>query len=137
MKVVIIGCGRIGAHVARSLAAAGHQVCVVDHDPGSFTRLGSGFGGRTVIGPGFDQAVLEQAQVAQADAVAVLTNLDTANFMVARAVTVLFGVGRITVRVNDPEFSSVFAELGLDTVNVPDLVLERIRAGLPCGGEDA
>ena len=134
---MIIGCGRIGAHVARSLASAGHQVCVVDQDPESFTRLRGDFSGQTVVGPGFDQAVLEQAQVAQADAVAVLTNLDTANFMVAQAVTTLFGVERVTVRVNDPEFSSVFAELGLGTVNVPDLVLERIRADLAGGGEHA
>ena len=134
---MIIGCGRIGAYVAKRLAAAGHQVCVVDQDAESFARLEDGFAGRTVLGPGFDQAVLEQAEVAQADAVAVLTNVDTANFMVARAVSELFGVRRVTVRVNDPEFSSVFSELGLDTVNVPDLVLSRIRAGLPTVGEDA
>lgn len=137
MKIVVIGCGRIGAHVARDLAASGHQVCVVDQDADSFGRLGEGFVGQTVVGPGFDQAVLEQAGVARADAVAVLTNLDSANFMVARAVIDLFGVRRVTVRVNDPEFSTVFPELGLDTVNVPDLVCSRIRAGLPTGGEGA
>ncbi len=124
----------MGAHVARSLASAGHEVCVVDMDPASFARLGD-FAGNTVVGPGFDQAVLEQARIAEADAVAVLTNLDAVNFMVARAVTALFGVERVTVRVNDPEFRSVFAELGLDTVNVADLALERIRAGLPRGGD--
>ncbi len=135
MKIVIIGCGRAGAHVARRLAAEGHHVCAVDQDPESFTRLGDGFQGQTVVGPGFDQAVLEQAEVAGADAVAVLTNLDTVNFMVARAVSDLFGVRRVTVRVNDPEFSDVFAELGLDTINVPDLVWERIRVGLPRSGD--
>jgi len=131
VRIVIIGCGRIGAHVARCLATAGNDVCVVDSDVTSLTRLGERFHGQTVVGPGFDQTILEQAQVARADAVVVLTNVDAINFMVAQAVTELFGVRRVTVRVNDPEFAPVFAELGLDILDLPDLVLDRVRRALP------
>lgn len=138
MRIVIIGCGRIGAHVARCLSAAGNDVCVVDNDLASLSRLGERFRGQTVAGPGFDQTVLEQAQVARADAVVVLTNVDATNFMVARAVTELFGVRRVSVRVNDPEFAPVFAELGIDILDLPDLVLSRVRQSLPTAapGED-
>ncbi len=130
MRIVVIGCGRIGAHVAKSLSAAGNDVCVVDTDVSSLSRLGDRFRGQTVVGHGFDQTVLEQAQVARADAVIVLTNVDATNFMVARAATELFGVRRVSVRVNDPEFASVFAELGLNILDLPDLVLGQVQRSL-------
>ncbi len=123
MRVVIVGCGRIGVYVARSLAAAGHAVCVVDQEASSLARLGRSFPGRTVAGTGFDEEVLREADVSRADAVVVLTNVDATNFMVARAVVELFQVRNVTVRVNDPEFSSLYAELGLRTIDLPDLVL--------------
>lgn len=131
MRIVVIGCGRIGAHVARQLAAGGCDVCVVDQDSASLARLGRGFSGRTVTGTGFDESVLQQAQVAQADGVAVLTNDDATNFMVARAVALLFSMDHVTVRVNDPEFASLYAELGLNTIDIPELVLGGVRAILP------
>ena len=134
MRVVVIGCGRIGAHVARRLAGDGHAVCVIDQDRASLGRLGEGFSGETVVGPGFDREVLQSARVAEADAVVVLTNVDATNFMVAKAVTGLFGVQRVTVRVNDPEFQPIFDELGLRTIPVPDLVLDRVRDALAAGG---
>ena len=134
MRIVIIGCGRIGAHVSRQLAAAGHAVCVVDQDAVSLRRLGEDFPGRTMVGTGFDEAVLQKAGVADAEAVVVLTNVDATNFMVARAVVELFGVQRVTVRVNDPEFSAVFAELGLKTVDLPDLILQRVDELLASDG---
>lgn len=134
MRIVIVGCGRIGAHLARSLAAEGCDVCVVDQDEGSLRRLGAHFPGRTVAGTGFDEAVLAEAGVDRADAVAVLTNVDATNFMVARAVTQLFGVDRVTVRVNDQEFSPIFAAMGLRTIDVPELVLSQVRGLLPGPG---
>ena len=127
MRVTVIGCGRIGAYVARNLAARGHDVCVIDQEPRSLRRLGADFPGRTVIGTGFDESVLEAAGVAKTDAVAVLTNLDATNFMVAHAVRDLFGVDRVAVRVNDPEFTDVFKELGLQVIDVPAAVLDAVQ----------
>lgn len=130
MRIVIVGCGRIGAHVARDLADGRHEVWVVDHDADSLARLGPSFPGHCVVGQGFDEDVLRQAEVARADAVAVLTNVDATNFMVAAAVTTLFQVAHVTVRVNDPEFGSLYAELGIHTLDLPELAVQRIRAEL-------
>ncbi len=61
MRVVVMGCGRVGANLALKLQAAGHAVAVIDRDPTAFRRLPDDFGGTTVKGVGFDQEVLRRA----------------------------------------------------------------------------
>ena len=47
MRVVVVGCGRVGAGLATRLDLNGHDVRVIDRDPEAFTRLGSTFAGST------------------------------------------------------------------------------------------
>ena len=54
MHVVVVGCGRVGSELAGSLQASGHTVSVIDKTQDSFRRLGPAFGGRTIVGYGFD-----------------------------------------------------------------------------------
>lgn len=68
MKVIIMGCGRVGSRLARLLDGEGHQVIVIDLNAGSFRRLGDGFRGTTVLGTGIDEEVLSRAGVQGADA---------------------------------------------------------------------
>jgi trk system potassium uptake protein len=58
MKVIIVGCGRVGAYTAASLARQGHEVVVIDKDPQAFRLLPHGFSGRTIKGYAFDRDVL-------------------------------------------------------------------------------
>src|SRR5579875_2327695 len=69
MRVVVVGCGRLGAELARSLASEGHGVTVVDEDMAAFERLGADFPGKQVHGTGFDEDVLREAQAGEADLV--------------------------------------------------------------------
>ena len=62
MKVVIVGCGRVGSMLARDLDEAGHDVTIVDERVGAFSRLGEGFGGNMVVGTGIDESVLRLAR---------------------------------------------------------------------------
>ena len=55
MKVIIIGCGRVGEQLARLLVDEGHQVSVIDYDANALARLGPNFKGKTMIGIGFDR----------------------------------------------------------------------------------
>ena len=73
MKVIVVGCGRMGAELALALAREGREVTVVDRDRGAFARLGAGFAGTTVEGVGFDRDVLVRAGVERSDALAALT----------------------------------------------------------------
>ena len=68
MKVIIVGCGRVGAYTAASLARQGHEVVVIDKNPQSFRLLPHGFSGRTIVGYAFDRDVLEEAGITEADA---------------------------------------------------------------------
>jgi trk system potassium uptake protein TrkA len=68
MKVVILGCGRVGAALAKQMAGEGHDVTIIDRDTGAFRRLGPRFKGTKVVGPGTDIDVLRRAGVEGADA---------------------------------------------------------------------
>ena len=50
-----MGCGRVGASLARAIERAGHEVAVIDQDESAFRRLGTTFEGRTITGVGFDR----------------------------------------------------------------------------------
>jgi trk system potassium uptake protein TrkA len=116
MHMIVVGCGRVGATVARTLDEAGHDVVVVDRRPDAFRRLGDDFGGSTVSGVGFDRGVLDQAGVRHADAVMAVTSGDNSNILVARVARELFGVERVVARIYDPRRAVVYERLGISTV---------------------
>jgi trk system potassium uptake protein TrkA len=117
MKLVIVGCGRVGAMAARALAKAGHQVTVVDIDRKAFDRLGTDFTGDMVLGNGIDEDVLRRAGIEGADGFASMTNGDNRNIMAAQIAREIFKVPRVITRIYDPIREDVFRELGLDTVS--------------------
>lgn len=116
MKTVIIGCGRWGAGLARTLIQGGHEVAVVDKDPSSFARLGPAFRGRAVEGSGTDRRVLTEAGIERADALAAVTHADEVNIVAARVAKVFYHVPRVAARVIDPHKAEVYLRLGLPTV---------------------
>src|SRR3989475_13006889 len=83
MKLVIVGCGRVGAMAAIALSKAGHQVTVIDSNRRAFDRLGDPFAGEMVLGNGIDEDVLRQAGIESADGFASLTNRGNRNIMAA------------------------------------------------------
>jgi trk system potassium uptake protein TrkA len=117
VNIVVVGCGRVGAGVARSLAGAGHAVTALDRDPAAFARLGPQFGGRTVLGVGFDRQALEGADVEHADAIAVVTGSDEANMVISRLASTRFRVPRVVARMYDPRQASLYRRLGVMTIS--------------------
>ncbi len=115
MKVVIVGCGRVGSAVAVQLAGEGWDVTCVDDDEGALARLGEWRGG-FVSGHGMDLEVLERAGVAGADAVVVATNGDNTNVVIGQVVQRRYTPGCVVVRVLDPRRAAFYAEHGLRTV---------------------
>jgi trk system potassium uptake protein TrkA len=126
MHVIVIGCGRVGSGLARRLGGQGHEVVVVDTDPGSLERLGAGFRGRYIRGVGFDADVLAGAGIGRADALAAVTGSDEVNGVVARVATQRFHVPRVVCRLYDPRQSELYRRLGILTISPVEWGIERL-----------
>lgn len=117
MKVIVIGCGRLGGALAEALCRRGMQVAVVDRDEAAFERLSPSFRGTKVAGMGFDREVLLKAGIENADALAALTASDEVNVVTARAARLLFRVPRVVARLFDPGKEEAYRRLGLPTIS--------------------
>jgi trk system potassium uptake protein TrkA len=116
MKVVIMGCGRVGARIAALLDNTGNQVSVLDTDSQAFRRLPVAFSGETVIGTGIDEDVLRRAGIEEADAFVAVTNGDNRNIMAAQVARLIFDVPEVVCRIYDPVREDTYRRLGLTTV---------------------
>lgn len=116
MKVVIVGCGRVGARIATKLDRQGHDVSIVDLQTAAFRRLDPEFSGRAVTGTGIDEDVLRSAGITEADAFVAVTNGDNRNLMAAQVAKVMFGVERVAARVYDPVRAETFRDMGVETI---------------------
>ena len=116
MRIIVVGCGRMGAGLAQTLSLQGHAVTVVDSDPAAFERLGPAFKGQTVVGVGFDREVLLQAGIARADCLAAVTASDDANIVAARLASQVFRVPKVVARLYDPRKAEIYRRLGLQTI---------------------
>lgn len=116
MKVVIMGCGRVGARVAGILDHTGNEVTVIDTDSRAFRRLPAGFGGETIIGTGIDEDILRKAGIEEADAFIAVTNGDNRNIMAAQVARLIFQVPEVVCRIYDPVREDTYRRLGLTTV---------------------
>ena len=116
MHMIVVGCGRVGSTIAKELAAAGHDIVVIDRNADAFRRLGDTFPGRTVVGIGFDRDVLESAGISSASAVAAVTSGDNSNILVARVAREMFGIENVVARIYDPRRAAIYQRLGIATV---------------------
>ncbi|HVF05557.1 MAG TPA: TrkA family potassium uptake protein [Frankiaceae bacterium] len=136
MHVVIMGCGRVGSTLARTLEEMGHTVAVIDRSAAAFKRLPANFQGRTVTGFGFDQDTLAEAGIAEAGAFAAVSNGDNSNIISARVARENFGVENVVARIYDPRRAEVYERLGIPTVATvrwtADQVLRRL---IPSGSQ--
>jgi trk system potassium uptake protein TrkA len=116
MKVVILGCGRLGAKLAQMLDSEGDEVTVMDPNSESFARLGPRFRGRTVVGVGIDEDALRRADIEKADAFVALTDGDNTNIMASQIAQIVFKVPRVISQIKDPIREDTYHLLGLDTI---------------------
>jgi trk system potassium uptake protein TrkA len=117
VKVIIGGCGRVGAQLATKLSHEGHEVVVIDKDPISFRRLGKLFKGTTVRGMVFDRDTLEKAGTDRADAYVAVTSGDNSNVVSATIAREIFRVPKVVARIYDPRRAEIYRRLGIQTVS--------------------
>src|SRR5215467_2310437 len=111
-----MGCGRVGSTLAHILEEQGHSVAFIDQNREAFRKLRSGFKGKRIVGVGFDQDVLVEAGIENADAFAAVSSGDNSNVIAARVVREAFGIERVAARIYDPRRAEVYQRLGIPTV---------------------
>lgn len=126
MRLIVIGCGRMGSGLAQTLGERGHAVTVVDRDPAAFEVLGPAFSGRTVVGVGFDRDTLLEAGIARADGLAAVTASDETNVVAARLARLMFRVPRVVARLYDPRKAEIYRRLGIQTISTTAWGIHRI-----------
>src|SRR5690349_767828 len=136
MKVIIMGCGRVGARLAALMEEDGHDVSIIDSNPAAFDRLPDDFKGQTVLGTGIDVDVLKAAGIEGTDAFAAVTNYDNTNIMACEVAKEIFGVDKVLARIYDPGRESFYHQLGLETVCPTTLVSTTARHILSFDGDD-
>jgi trk system potassium uptake protein TrkA len=117
MKVIIVGCGKLGSGLARNLTKKGHKVTIIDRDPEAFKLLGNDFSGETMVGIGFDKGILEKAQIRMADAIIACSKSDDANALIGRISRNIYKVPRVISRLYDPRSAAIYRSLGIQTIS--------------------
>jgi trk system potassium uptake protein TrkA len=132
MKILVIGCGRLGAELAYRLFLQDHQVTVVDSTATAFVNLPADFRGRLLEGEVLSRDVLDRARIEEADAVAAVTSSDAVNAVVGHVARELFSVPNVAVRNFDPRRRDLLETFDLPTVASTSWGAARFEELLTC-----
>jgi len=116
MRVLIMGCGRVGSELSLALLEGGHDVTVIDKNPEAFWRYPPGEGARQMVGLGFDRELLEDAGIRDADAFIAVSSGDNSNIVSARVALEHFHVPKVIARIYDPRRAEIYGRLNIPTV---------------------
>lgn len=125
MKVIIVGCGKLGSGLALSLIRKGHTVTVIDKNPEAFELLGKDFNGETIVGIGFDRDLLEKAQIRLADAIIACSKSDEVNALIGRISRNIYKVPHVISRLYDPRKAEIYRTLGIQTISTTTWGIQR------------
>jgi trk system potassium uptake protein TrkA len=117
MKIIIMGCGRVGEQLSLLMAGEGHDVVIIDQDQDALNRLQPSFPGQKIKGVGFDRSVLVRAGIEQAEGFASTSSSDNANIVAARMARNVFQVPRVVARLHNPRRAEIYRRLGLVTIS--------------------
>jgi trk/ktr system potassium uptake protein len=117
MKVIIMGCGRVGEQLSLVMSQEGHDIVIIDQDPAALDRLDPEFHGTKIRGVGFDRQILEKAGIEEAEGFASTSSSDNANIVAARIARNVFHVPRVVARLHNPRRAEIYRRLGLVTIS--------------------
>lgn len=115
-RIIVAGCGRLGASLAGMLCERGCRVTVVDRDAAAFRRLPAGFSGFEVRGDAADRDILEDAGIARTTLLAAVTENDNVNCMIAQIAARVYGVGQVFARFEDPDLEYLVEGMGIQVI---------------------
>jgi len=116
VKLIVIGCGRVGSTIAKRFASEGWDVTAIDEKESALNRLGENWAGGFIVGHGMDTAILREAGIEDADSVVVATDGDNTNLIIGQVAQKRFGIDCTVVRILDPARAEFYSARGLRTV---------------------
>ncbi len=133
MYIIIVGGGKVGYYLGKSLLESEHEVLVVEKNPNRAAFLIDELGADHVwLGDGCDSSTFEQIGLNRADAVIAVTGDDEDNLVICLLAKRKFGVPRTIARINNPRNAKIFAHLGVDvTVSTTEVIEAQIQRALP------
>jgi len=137
MFVLIVGSGRVGSAVAKSMLADGHEVSVLDENPEAIALLNRGqdqswedLGGSFTVGTALEIDALTEAGIDRAHAFVASTDGDNTNLVIAQIAQRRYHIDCVVVRVLDPGRARWYAEQGLQTVCPTQTAIELLEAAV-------
>lgn len=127
MKLIVVGCGRVGAQLAGRLFRQGHHVTVIDIVGSAFDNLDPGFRGRTLEGDVLAQDMLRRAGIEGADGLAAVTNSDSLNAVIGHVARAVFHVPNVVARNYEPRFAALYETFGIQAVGASSWGAQRIE----------
>jgi len=133
--IVVVGCGRLGSHLANCLSRDGNSVVVIDRVETTLNDLSPDFSGFRINGDATHMAVLKEAKLKNADVLIATTHEDNVNLMVAQVAKKIFHVPHVLARVFDPKREEVYAQLGIDTICPTSVAADMFLKAVTNGGK--
>jgi len=116
MFIIIVGCGRLGSHLASAFSEQGQEVVIIDRREATFDKLPEYFTGFGIAGDATEPAVMESAGIDRCDALLAVTENDNTNILIAQLAREIFQTPKVMARVFDPARASVYESLGIEAI---------------------
>ncbi len=104
MKIIIVGAGEVGFHIASHLTLENKEVVVIDRDPGAIRRVSDNLDVQTVAGSGSSPVVLAEAGIQGAEIILAVTDSDEANLVACLVADILSPATKKLARVRGGDF---------------------------------
>lgn len=132
MYIIVVGGGKVGYYLTKTLLNDGHEVLLIELDPAKVEVYSERLGAIVLNGDGAEAAVQASAGAARADVVVAVTGEDEDNLVICQMAKQKFHVGRTIARVNNPKNEQLFKLLGIDvTVSQTNYIQNLIGQAIP------
>lgn len=134
--IIIVGCGRLGSHLAIFFSRQQKGVVIIDRNEAAFGRLNEDFSGFTIVADATELDILLEAKIDKADIVITTTNDDNTNIMIAQIAKKIYLVPKVIARLFEPARQGVYDELDIETICPVTLSADALINSLRRSGQE-
>jgi trk/ktr system potassium uptake protein len=130
--LIIMGGGRVGYYLGRTLLEEGHEIALVESNPEIYGMVSRQLDCPVIMGDGSMYSVLEKAGAKRCNVFVAVTNHDQDNLIGCEVAKLEFGVPKTIARVKNPQNEAIMQQLGVDvTVSSTAIISSLIGSELP------